>query len=281
MNSKIGIHISYWQESWRDPLFPLIEKAHQAGFEVAEFPLLFPEELPYQRLRAELDRLEMTASCGTGLGSETDITHPDSRIREAGLDHLAACLKGAAQLGSPVLGGLTYAPWGIFPEGDLQERRENCIKSLQTAVQWAEELNVKLCLEVVNRFEGYLINTVQQGLDIIREVNSNYLFLHLDTFHLNLEADQIEQEIILAGKHLGHFHCVANNRKAPSQGHIPWEKIRQALEDVEYQGNLVAETFVNPRGEVGRGMFIWRSLADDLDQNARLTADFLRNTFQE
>ena len=275
MNSKIGIHLSYWQESWKDPLLPLIEKASQAGFGVAEFPLLFPNELPYHRLREELERLEMAASCGTGLGPETDITHPDPRIQQAGLKHLFACLQGAAQLGSPVLGGLTYAPWGVFPEDDLDQRRETCILSLRRVVPMAEELGVNICLEVVNRFEGYLINTVQQGVEIIREVNSTNIFLHLDTFHLNIEADQMDQEILAAGKHLGHFHCVANNRKPPGQGHIPWKKVRQALKEINYQGYLVAETFVNPQGEVGRGMFIHRSLAEELDGSARETAEFL------
>lgn len=281
MNAKMGIHLSTWQESWDDPLLPLIARADRAGFDVAEFPLLFPEQLPYQALRRELDRRGMSASCGTGLSPETDITHPDPEVRRLGLEHLKACLRGAAQLGSPVLGGLTYAPWGVFPEDDRDKRRERCADSLQEAARFAGEQGVTLCLEVVNRFEGYLVNTVEQGLDLIERVNSPYVSLHLDTFHLNIESDHIAAAIRKAGDHLGHFHCVANNRKRPGAGHIPWGDVRSALESIPYGGYLVAETFIRPEGEVGAGLFIWRSLAEDRDENARLTAEFLRRTFDD
>ena len=272
----IGIHLSYWQTSWNDDLLPLIGRAKTAGFDVAEFPLLFPNELNYLNLRSELDDLGMLASCGTGLGPSTDITHPDSAVRDAGLAHLRSCLEGAAKLGSPGVGGVTYAPWGLFPDDDWGERREQCIKSLKEAVKIAQDNDVVLFLEVLNRFEGYLINTVEQGLKIIEEVDSKYIKLHLDTFHLNIEADQIGNEIRQSGSHLGHFHLVANNRKIPGAGHIPWREVKDALKDVNYRGYLVAETFVNPIGEVGRGLFIWRQLAADLDSAAKKAADFIK-----
>lgn len=279
MANAIGIHLSFWQTSWSDDLLPLIGRAQKAGFRVAEFPLLQPRELDYHRLRAELDRLEMLASCSTGLGPETDITHPDPRVREKGLEHLTSCLEGASLLGSPILAGVTYAPWGVFPADDLEGHRRRSIETLKIAAGKAEELGITICLEVLNRFEGYLINTVEQAADLIREVGSPNLKIQLDTFHLNIEADDIGASIREAGSQLGHFHCVANNRKPPGAGHIPWDEVKNALGEISYQGYLVAETFVNPRGEVGRGLFIWRELAGDLDQAARQAADFLHATF--
>ncbi|NQS92511.1 MAG: sugar phosphate isomerase/epimerase [Chloroflexi bacterium] len=272
----IGIHLSYWQVKWDDDLLPLIQKAKSAGFDVAEFPLLFPGELNYEDLRAELNNLGILASCGTGLGPGTDITHQDSAVRTDGLAHLRACLEGAAKLGSPGLGGVTYAPWGFFPEDDWGDRLKRCVASLKEAVKIAEDYNVLLHMELLNRFEGYLINTVEQGLNIIDQVDSNYLKLHLDTFHLNIEADQIGAEIQKAGRHLGHFHLVANNRKIPGAGHIPWHEVRTALKAINYSGYLVAETFVNPAGEVGKGLYIWRQLAADLDAAAKNAADFIK-----
>ena len=279
MANAIGIHLSFWQTSWNDDLLPLIGKAQRAGFQVAEFPLLDPRGLDYSSLRKELDRLEMLASCSTGLGPDTDITHPDPQVRKKGLAHLEACLKGAHQLGSPILAGVTYAPWGVFPADDLEKRRGHSIESLKVAAEMAEKLDITICLEVLNRFEGYLINTVEQAAAFIREVGSSHLKIQLDTFHLNIEADHFGDSIREAGDLLGHFHCVANNRKPPGQGHIPWEEVKTALRENDYQGYLVAEVFVNPAGEVGRGLYIWRDLADDLDQAARQTAEFIRGKF--
>jgi D-psicose/D-tagatose/L-ribulose 3-epimerase len=273
---KIGIHLSYWQESWSDPLTPLFKRAKSAGFDVVELPLLAPHQMDFPYLKSELDRAGLLASCGTGLSPETDITSPDPDIRAAGMAHLLACLRGASQLGSPVLGGLTYAPWGVFPEGDWSRRRAQCVDSLKQAAEMAEALSVTLCLEVVNRFEGYLLNTVESGLALIEDVGHSAVKLHLDTFHMNIEEDDLPSAIKLAGEQLGHFHCVANNRKAPGQGHIDWAGVRGALQAIHYQGFLVAESFVNPAGEVGRGLYIWRSLADELDANAGEVARFLR-----
>jgi len=275
MANAIGIHLSFWQSSWDDELLPLILKAKTAGFDIAEFPLLDPKNLDYHALKEELDRLDMGASCSTGLGPETDITHPDPRVRGEGLDFLFACLEGAQILGSPILAGVTYAPWAVFPDDDLTKRREHCVESLIRATRKAEELDIVICMEVLNRFEGYLINTVEQAADIIREVGSPNLKIQLDTFHLNIEADNIGESIRQAGDNLGHFHCVANNRKPPGAGHIPWDEVKQALNDIEYKGFLVAETFVNPEGEVGRGLFIWRKLAEDLDLTASQAAEFI------
>jgi D-psicose/D-tagatose/L-ribulose 3-epimerase len=278
---RIGIHLSFWQVKWNDDLHPLIARAQRAGFEVAEFPLLFPNDLDYRRLKAELDDRGMLASCGTGLGLQTDITHPDRQVRAAGMDHLRACIEGARRLGSPVLGGATYAPWAVFPQDDLLQRRKQCIASLREVVKVAEDNGIRLCMEVLNRFEGYLINTVQQGLAIIEEVGSHYLKLHLDTFHLNIEEDHLGEAIRRAGENLGHLHCVENNRKVPGQGHIPWQEVREAVNAIGYQGYVITEAFVNPAGEVGRGLFIWRPLAEDLDAAARQAAEFLKHEFAD
>lgn len=271
----IGIHLSYWQVNWGDDLLPLIARARTAGFEVAEFPLLEPRWLNLQRLRRALDREGMLASCGTGLNAQRDISSPDSAIRQAGLSHLRACLESAAELGSTVLGGVTYTAWGNIPPGDRQTRRAYAVEGLRSAAMFAEEFGVYLCLEVLNRFEGWLINTVEQGLQLLAEVGSPFVRLHLDTFHLNIEEDDIADAIRSAGSQLGHFHCVENNRKAPGRGHIPWQKVRQALKDIGYSGYLVTEAFVNPDGEVGNALYIWRRLANDLDEEARAAAAFL------
>ena len=273
---KIGIHLSYWQESWSDALISIFERVRAAGFDVAELPLLNPQAMDFPSLAAALTEAGLNASCGTGLGPETDITSPDPAVRSAGLAHLRACLDGAARLGSPLLGGVTYAPWGFFPRDDQDERRARCIDSVAEAAAYGESVGVCLCLEVLNRFEGYLLNTVEQGLAMLVDVGHPNLKLHLDTFHMNIEEDNIADAIRMAGNQLGHFHCVANNRKAPGRGHLDWDAIRSALQAIDYRGFLVAESFVNPAGQVGRDLFIWRYLVDNLDANAAEIADFLR-----
>ncbi|MCP4357075.1 MAG: sugar phosphate isomerase/epimerase, partial [Chloroflexi bacterium] len=103
--------------------------------------------------------------------------------------------------------------------------------------------------------------------------------LHLDTYHLNMEEDNIAEAIRLAGNNIGHFHCAASNRKLPGQGHIDWTAVNQALTDVHYQGGIVIETFPNPNAETGRTVNVWRPLVKDFDAEAQHALSFLRQHF--
>jgi D-psicose/D-tagatose/L-ribulose 3-epimerase len=140
----------------------------------------------------------------------------------------------------------------------------------------ARDRGVKFCLEILNRFEGYLINTVEQGLRMLEEVDQPSVKLHLDTFHMNIEEPNLGDAIRKAGQALGHFHASENNRRRPGVGHIPWVDIRRALDDIDYDGWIVMESFVRPQGEVGQTLSIWHDQIDDLAEEARLGSTFLR-----
>ena len=51
----IGIHLSYWQTNWSEDVGPFIQKAKEAGFDGAEFPLLMPFEINFHQWREALD----------------------------------------------------------------------------------------------------------------------------------------------------------------------------------------------------------------------------------
>jgi D-psicose/D-tagatose/L-ribulose 3-epimerase len=74
------------------------------------------------------------------------------------------------------------------------------------------------------------------------------------------------------------FHCAASNRKLPGKGHINWSEIRTALDDIDYQGGLVIETFPNPMVETGRTINVWRPLVSDFDAEAAEAAQFIQRT---
>ena len=276
MVRAVGIHLSSWQTLWSDPLLPLVACAREAGYDGVEVPLLDPQRVEVAVLRAALEANGMQVTCGTGLGRATDITHPDASIRRAGIAHLRACLEVAEALGAHVLGGVTYAPWGVFPTDNRAARRRYCIASLREVGAMAADMGITLCLEVLNRFEGWLLNTVAQGVALLAELDQPSLKLHLDTFHLNIEESDIGAAIRQAGSYLGHVHCSENHRGFPGTGHIPWAEVRAALDAIGYQGWLVVEAFVRPEGEVGRDLYIWRPISETLDADVRGAAQLLR-----
>lgn len=273
----VGIEVFYWLNRWSDDQTACFTRAQQAGFDGVEISLLagsMPKVELYQRLLTDNG---LRVACSTGLTPELDVSSPDRDIRRAGIAHLIDGLETAAALGSPVLGGVTYAPWFRFPEADdLRPFVERSAVSLAEVARVADGLGVVLCLEILNRFETYMLNTVEQGLSFLDLVDHEAVRLELDTFHMNIEEDDLGQAIRLAGRRLGHFQCAANNRRAPQHGRIDWHEVKSALDDVAYEGWVVFETFPNPAVEVGRSTHTWRHLVTDADAEARAAATLMR-----
>ena len=149
----------------------------------------------------------------------------------------------------------------------------------------AGECGVEYCLEVLNRFEGYLLNTCAECKRFVEEVDVDAVKIMLDTFHMNIEEDSMVEAILLAGDKLGHFHVGENNRRVPGKGGFPWYEIGMALRAIGYQKNIVMEPFVMSGGGVGSDIKIWRDLsngatAEQLDEDARRSVEYLRYVFE-
>ncbi len=276
---QVCIEIFYWIDRWADDQAVYFPKAKACGFDGVEISLISGPDMPVADIRSALQANALQVYCSLGLPLEMDITSPDRTRRRAGIEYLKRCLETSARMGSPVLGGVPYAPWLHFPAaGDLQPYRDRSATALREVAATAADLGLDLCLEILNRFETYLFNTVSDGLAFLEAIGHPAVKLQLDTFHMNMEEDNLPDAIRLAGAALGHFHCAANNRKLPGRGHIDWPAIKLALDEVQYTGPLVIETFPNPQAETGRTVNTWRSLVQDADREARQAAEFVRNT---
>jgi D-psicose/D-tagatose/L-ribulose 3-epimerase len=139
------------------------------------------------------------------------------------------------------------------------------------------------CVEIVNRFEHFLMNTAAEGIAFAERVGSPNCKIHLDTFHLNIEEDSIGGAIVEAGFWLGHFHLGEPNRRPPGRGRMPWAEIFGALHQINYQGALVMEPFLIPGGDVGRDIAVYRYLpgSDNLDGEAIRSVQFVRSELKK
>ena len=280
MTRKIGIEIFYWLENWADDQVATMQRAKDCGFDTVEISLVSGPDIDIAAYRAQLDRLELDVFCSMGLPEDKDITSPDASVRQGGIEYLKRCAETAQRVGSPVLCGLPYVPWLHFPEtDDLRPYRDRAAAAMHEVAKTADDLGIQVCMEIINRFETYIFNTVADGLDFINQIDHPAARLQLDTYHMNMEEDNIAEAIRLAGGRLGHFHCAASNRKMPGKGHIEWAAIRQALDDVNYQGGILIETFPNPNSETGRTINAWRPLVEGFDGEAKESLAFLRQVF--
>lgn len=272
----VGIEIFYFMDRWADDQAAYFHLARQCGYDAVEVSLMEHNLGDVDRFRGHADKHGLSIACSTGLSESTDISHPDPAVRRAGVEYLKRCLDTAAALGSPILGGVTYAPWFSFPDGDLAPYRDRSAESLREVAKAAESVGVDVCAELLNRFESHMLNTVDQANAFLDEVGHKSVKIELDTFHMNMEEADLAGAIRSAGARLGHFQCAANNRAIPGRGHIDWGAIATALDHIDYSGWVVVETFPNPEVETGRSTHAWRPLVSDLMGEATEAATFVR-----
>ena len=278
MKRSIGIEVFYFLDRWSDDQTAVFSRVADAGYDGAEISFVAGRDIDTKKISRAAAAAEIEIVCSTGLTRELDISSPVAEVREAGKLHLRRCLDAAAELGSPVLGGVTYAPWMVFPDGDLNDIRKRSAECLHAVAEDAADLGVDVCLEVVNRFETSLFNTVADCLVFIDAIDHQSVKVEVDTFHMNMEEDDLAAAVRQATGRLGHVQVAANNRRAPQFGHIDWAAFRAALDSIGYDRWVVFETFPNPAVETGRSTYAWRSLADDVDLEARDAAAFIRRS---
>jgi D-psicose/D-tagatose/L-ribulose 3-epimerase len=184
-------------------------------------------------------------------------------------------------MGGSVLAGINYSSWPrkLLPGEDKQILTERAVEGVREAIKAAEDCGVIFCVEVVNRFEQFIMNTAAEGVAFAERVGSPSCKVLLDTFHMNIEEDGLRNSIVETGDWLGHFHLGETNRRPPGRGRMPWPEIFAALREINYQGAVVMEPFLLPGGEVGRDISVYRDLlgSGDLDEEAARSVQFVRS----
>ena len=102
--------------------------------------------------------------------------------------------------------------------------------------------------EVLNRFEGYVLNTVADALEVIAEVGSKNIGINWDASHAWIdEPEDIVTSLRTASLsgHLFHVHFSENHRGEYGTGQIgpKTRDMLAVLRETGYQGAIVPELF--------------------------------------
>lgn len=288
---KYGIYAPYWTHEWTSDYEYYIPKIKKLGFDVLEISCAAmvekyttKEKLLALKHCAEDNGVILTS--GYGPTKEQNICSRDPQVVSRAIRFFQELLPKLELMGIKILGGGLYTYWPldsslpVDKEGDL----ERSIANMRILAKTAEECDVVLGMEVLNRYEGYMINTCAECKEFIDAVGSTHVRIMLDTFHMNIEEDNIAAAIRRAGKDLCHLHLGEQNRRVPGKGSLPWQEIGQALRDINYQGVAVMEPFVMAGGTIGKEIKVWRDLVPNateamLDADARGAVEFVRHVF--
>lgn len=273
---------------WESPFatarhLPLLEKVSDMGFDLIEIAVEDPHLIDVATLREALKRYQLgTVVCGA-FGPDRNLSSSDPQKRHNANEYMRWCIDAAAKLGSNVVCGPMYSAVGKAHLPEAQQRAEEwerAVNGLQSLATYAADHGVRLAFEPLNRFETDMINVVEQGLQLIKDVGSSHLGLHLDTFHMHLEEKSTSAAIRLAGERVFHVHACENDRGVPGTGQVDWKGLAQALRDIDYQEAVVIESFTPDVTSIARAVCIWREIAPDQDTIAAQGLEFLQALFQ-
>jgi D-psicose/D-tagatose/L-ribulose 3-epimerase len=274
-----GVNSFIWASPFSAADLPLVQHARDCGADVFEIAVENPAVIPIAELRRELMRTGLKASvCGV-FGPDRDLSSDDSAVRENADAYIRWCIDAAHELESPVFAGPMYTYVGkgrLLPEAERAAERRLVADQLRRLAEYAAPKGVRLALEVLNRFETDMLNTVVQGMALLDLVGHDQVGLHLDTFHMHIEEKDSAAAIRRAGSRLYHFHACENDRGIPGTGQVHWPEIAAALHDIRYQGCTVIESFTPAVVSIARAVNLWRPPAPTQDAIAIEGLRFLR-----
>jgi D-psicose/D-tagatose/L-ribulose 3-epimerase len=224
--------------------------------------------------RGLLQRAGLRAVCSLGLPQPVWASkNPDGAI-----DFLSLAIEKTAALGAEALSGVTYGGIGERSgQPPTQTELDNVARVLETAAAMAKQAGLAFGIEPVNRYETHLINTAAQGVAMIERVGAGNMFLHLDTYHMNIEEKGVGNGILAGRDHLKYIHLSESDRGTPGAGTCDWDEIFATLAAIRFRGGLAMESFINMPPQIAYGLSVWRPVAHSADEVMSQGLPFLKN----
>jgi len=259
----LGIHTFVVAPLWDlEVMRHQAQRLHSHGVGLLEIPLLRPEEIDTKATRDFGEKFGFDLVTSLGLPANIDVIEdPD-----AGLAFLEPAFKVARGVGSNMLSGVTYATIGKTSGQPVTQREKDAVsRFLQQAAALAAKYSLKLGIEPCNRYETHLMNTAAQAVEYVEAIGAPNLFIHLDTYHMNIEEESFASGFATAAPYLGYVHLSESNRGVPGLGTVDWPGVMAALADIGYDGALTLESMNYVDNDIASGLAVWRPVAANPD----------------
>ena len=172
------------------------------------------------------------------------LTTTDKKIRGRTRDYLSCLLDLCSDLGGHVL--VFGSPkQRTIPAGQTFESAwESAVDLFSSVLDKAKELNLTICLEPLSPVETDFVNTVDQGMEMVRQINHPNFKIHLDVKAMCSESKPVPDIIrSVRAEDVGHFHVNDPNLYGPGMGDVDYEPIAEAIHDIGWNKWLSVEVF--------------------------------------
>lgn len=178
----------------------------------------------------------------TGVRLLTMIVDPqlqltDPATHNAYIEAVSASLEHAQKLRVPFLVAVAGDERQGVPRA---EQRAAVVAALRRAAAALEGSQVTLLLENLNSavdHPGTYLDSVREGLEIVRSVGSPHVKLLLDAYHALVMGEDPAATVGADGELIGHVQLAdVPGRHEPGTGGVEWNQLLRALRDAGYRG---------------------------------------------
>lgn len=277
---KIGMNLLLWTDNFNPQKHKeLLVSIREWGFDGVEIPAALDPGVS-TLLAEQLDFLSLERTTIHAMDAATaDPSSMDVELRERAVASMKDAIRNTYQIGASLLCGPLFQGLGRFtgrsPEAEEWSHAVECIRE---AGLFAQQFGVRIALEPLNRFEMYLVNTVDDGVRFVKDVGLDNVGLLVDTHHGNIEEEDVAKAWRRAGEYIFHVHISENHRGVPGSGHAIPLSIFQTLKDIGYKDWLTIEAFSHHVPSLAQRLHLWRKFSVRTDDAARMGIKYIRQS---
>jgi len=112
-------------------------------------------------------------------------------------------------------------------------------------------------------------------MQALARIGAENTFVHLDTYHMNIEEVSMSQGCQDCGSRLEYIHLSESNRGVPGRGCLNWEDTFLGLKVVDFQGTMTLESFIYVDDDIAGGLALWRPVTDQPEDILKVGIPFL------
>ncbi|MFX0139509.1 MAG: sugar phosphate isomerase/epimerase family protein [Candidatus Hodarchaeota archaeon] len=241
------------QEKINEKFKSLCELLKPLNFKGIELSLLEPEKIDYKKILEIKDSYDIEIpALGTGstfIRFGYSLGHVEETMRIKAIERIEKYINFARESQSKVIIGLIRGRYNS--QSSPKKEKLNVIHSLKECCKIAENSNVELLFEPINRFEVDSYNTISESVKLLEEIGSENLKLLIDSFHTYLEEDPLfiwesMKDIV---PYVSHLHLADDNRRAPGTGHFDFRTFLNIFKQAGFNDFCSIEAIMKPSFE--------------------------------
>lgn len=158
--------------------------------------------------------------------------------------YMKKALHRVKQIGADIVVFGSGAARSFSEEFPREKAKDQIIRFLHIAADYAEPLGITIVIEPLNKKESNIINSVPEAVEFAEKVNRKPIQVLADFYHMDEENEPLGN-IVSSKKHLKHIHVADTGRFSPGTGNYPYEEFVNQVKQAGYNGRISIECSCN------------------------------------